>query len=474
MLIKHSLLYFVARLLPALVTLVALSVYTRMLVPAEYGRYSLTIVVAMGVNAIVFQWLNLALGRFLPECETKALRQRWISTAIYSWLGLSVLIIAAIWLLPLSDWFSQFAIVFSMLGILAVAQAWFDLALRFDNIALRPIRYGISSLLKSVLALGLGYATLLLDQGISGVLLVLALALFISALVQREYWSEARLIHFDPVLLRQMAAYGLPMTLTFLMTFVIDVSGRLFLSSYHGSDAVGVFSASYEFVQYIAGTLLAVVHLAAFPLIVSLLREGSTQQLKYQLEFNFALVLAVSASACAGLALCSREIATLLLGEQYRDGAVAIMPLVALALFLSVLKSYYFDYAFQLGKNTMLQLVTVVVGAGVTLIACFVLVPAMAIKGAVLASVAGFGSALLASFYLGPKVFAMPPVSVTSIVKVAAASVAMFLSVRALPEMSVLAGLIVKVLCGGLIFSAVLLLTNYMSIRQHLKERYFA
>lgn len=474
MLIKHSILYFVARLLPALVTLMALSVYTRMLAPAEYGRYSLTIVVAMGVNAIVFQWLNLALGRFLPECETKALRQRWISTAIYSWLGLSVLIIVAIWLLPLSDWFSTFAIVFSMLGILAVAQAWFDLALRFDNIALRPIRYGISSLLKSVLALGLGYVALNFGLGVSGVLSALVFALIISTLLQKEYWSSATLSRFDTAIFRQMSAYGLPLTVTFLMTFMIDVCGRLFLSSYHGPEAVGVFSAAYEFVQYIVGTLLAVVHLAAFPLVVRLLDAGSEQKLSYQLAYNFDLVLAVSASVCAGLAVCSAEIVTLLLGEAYREGAITIMPWVALALFLSVLKSYYFDYAFQLGKNTLLQLVTVISGAAATLIACFILVPSMSIKGAALAGVAGFTIALCASIFLGAKVFSMPPLRAASLFKVAVATGVMLLTVSWVPAMPTLASLLVKVSLGAMLFSAILVLANYMEVRQRLKERYFA
>ncbi|QBL09815.1 hypothetical protein E0Z06_09930 [Rheinheimera sp. D18] len=473
MLIKHSILYFIARLLPAMVTLMALSVYTRMLSPAEYGRYSLTVVVAMGINAIVFQWINLALGRFLPECESSDLKQRWISTAVFSWLGLSGVMLTAVWLLPLHDWLPQFAIVFSMLGIVAVAQAWFELALRFDNIALRPMRYGMSSLIKSVIALGLGYVALISGQGVKGVLLALALALVISSVLQKEYWSAAKLTHYDPVLLRKMSAYGLPLTLTFLMTFVIDVCGRLFLSSYHGPDAVGVFSVAYEFVQYIVGTLLAVVHLAAFPLVLRLLNSTAEQQLQRQLRYNFELVLAVSAAVCAGLVLCSTEIVTLLLGAEYREGAIAIMPWVALALFLSVLKSFYFDYAFQLGKNTMLQLLTVIVGAGVTLIACFVLVPGLGIKGAALASVAGFGCALLASMYLGPKVFSMPSLGSGSMLKVAVAVIGMLITVSVVPDFPALAALTIKVLLGGLVFSGMLLLTNYMGVRQRLKERYF-
>lgn len=474
MLIRHSVFYFFARLAPALVTLAALSTYTRMLSPAEYGRYSLTLVVAMGINAILFQWINLALGRFLPECKSLQQKKRWVATAVYTWLLLAVVLNVVIWIFPLSTWLEQFALIFSVLGIVAAAQAWFDLALRFDNIALRPLRYGIASLIKSILALSLGYIALILGFKVPGVLLMLAVALLLSSLLQRAEWSAARLSNFDFTILHRMLRYGIPLTLTFLMTFVIDVFGRMFLSYHSGAGAVGVFSAAYEFIQYIVGTLLAVVHLAAFPLIVQSLEKADKKQLNLQLTYSFELVFAVSAAVCTGLVLCRAEIAEIVLGAEFRDGAIVIMPWIALALFFSVLKSYYFDYAFQLGKNTLVQLITVALGAGVTVISCVVFVPQFGIQGAALASCAGFASALLGSIWLGPKVFAMPSISALAIIKVLLAVGCMLFIVTALPELpSAFLNLLLKALVGLLVFVGVLVLTDYMRIYQLIKERHF-
>ena len=474
MLFKHSAQYFLARLVPAIVTLMALAIYTRLLSPAEYGSYSLTIVVAMGLNAIVFQWINLALGRFLPECESPELRNHWISTAVYVWFFLALLIIALAISLPLHSWLDQFAIIFWLLGILAAAQAWFELAQRFDNIALRPLRYGMASLIKSLLALCFGFLALSVEAGVTGVLLTLALALFLSSFIQREDWSVAKLINIDFNVLRQMLVYGFPLTLAFLMTFIIDVCGRLFLNLYAGVDAVGLFSAAYEFVQYIVGTLLAVVHLAAFPLLVRLLRDGDRERITQQLMFNFELVIAIAAAVCLGLVLCREEISGLIFGSEFRAGAITIIPLIALALFLSVLKSYYFDYAFQLGKNTLLQLVTVILGALMTVASCAFFVPHFGLVGAAIASCVGFASALLASAIIGLKVFPMPRLNIVAIGKIGFASLCMSLLLSLVPELPGLYSLLVKVTLGAVIYVGVLILTNYMQLRRLIKDRYFA
>jgi len=70
MLIRHSLLYFAAKLFPAVATLCALALFTRWLTPASYGVYALNIAAAMGMNAVLFQWYSLALARFLPELNS--------------------------------------------------------------------------------------------------------------------------------------------------------------------------------------------------------------------------------------------------------------------------------------------------------------------------------------------------------------------------------------------------------------------
>src|SRR6266542_3795911 len=62
----HGVLYFLARLGAGLLSVVTLAVLTRLLTPTEYGLYALGVTVASIASTVLFQWLNIAIGRLYP------------------------------------------------------------------------------------------------------------------------------------------------------------------------------------------------------------------------------------------------------------------------------------------------------------------------------------------------------------------------------------------------------------------------
>ena len=88
MLLRHSALYLLGRLLPGVVSLLTLALYTRLLTAGEYGRYAPVIAAVGIVNAICFQWLNLSLGRFLQAHDNSP--SELLSTALTGFVVLVV------------------------------------------------------------------------------------------------------------------------------------------------------------------------------------------------------------------------------------------------------------------------------------------------------------------------------------------------------------------------------------------------
>src|SRR6476659_5768168 len=68
-LVSHAAIYLVARGLPGLIAFMAIPLFTRLLDPADYGRYALVVSTASLLNALVFQWLRLSLVRYLPAYQ---------------------------------------------------------------------------------------------------------------------------------------------------------------------------------------------------------------------------------------------------------------------------------------------------------------------------------------------------------------------------------------------------------------------
>lgn len=473
MIAKHTLLYFASKFVPAIASMLAIVLYTRLLSPQEYGRYSLTIAVAMGMNAVLFQWLNLALARYIPEHKAEE-QNRWLSSAVFGWACLAALTFVLMCLLPLPQWFPDVAIIFACLALLAAAQGWFDLSIRLDNIKLNPLRYGIASAVKSALALIGGLAAFYLGLGVEGILTALIFSLLLATLFQCSIWNKVRLSEVRLSLLQQMFSYGAPLTLTFLMIFFIDVSGRLFLNHYLGAHSVGIFSAAYEFTQYVIGTLLIVVHLAAFPLVMARYAEEGEAGAQLQLKTTFELVIALALPVCAGFALLAPEVTQVFLGEAYREDAAAVIPFIALALLFSVVKSYYFDYAFQLAKSTLYQLASVTIAAFSVVIANMLLIPLYGLHGAAYASCIGFAVALLMSIALGRKVFRMPSLPYAAMAQVLIATAAMAAVVALVRFEPSIGSMIFKVTAGTVMYLFVLVCFDFYQCRTRLKERYFA
>lgn len=469
MLTKHLLSYFVARLIPALFTLATLSIYTRLMAPELYGYYSLTVAVAVGLNSVLFQWIQLSMARFLAESETEQSKQELFSTAIISLITLGSVLLLINMLLPAELW-PQTTIIIPLVAILTCAQAWYDLCLKINNASLNPLGFGIMSVAKSALAFCLGWLMLAMGFGVEAVLITLILSLLLSSVAQFPLLVKIRFHTFRFSVLRRLFSYGAPLTLTFMMIFLIDVTGRFTLSHYHGAAAVGLFSVAYEFTQYSIGTLLAVVHLAGFPIIVRLLAREGLAAAQMQLRKSFLLVLAIAAPSSAGIAIVAPEIATVFFGADYRDGAILLMPWVALALFFSVMKSFYFDYSFQLAKATVLQFVCIAVAAGVVVLSCILLVPSFGALGAAYASVAGFLVSMLLSAILGARIFAMPVFNVTACIQVMVAIVIMFLALSLISIAHPLLSLVTKLLTGGVVYLLVLLGQNYANTRVLLIE----
>ena len=64
--LKSAIIYFAGRVGAALIVLLSISIYTRLLSPAEYGVYALIVSGVTMAYAATMQWLTFSLGRFLP------------------------------------------------------------------------------------------------------------------------------------------------------------------------------------------------------------------------------------------------------------------------------------------------------------------------------------------------------------------------------------------------------------------------
>ncbi|HLR45844.1 MAG TPA: polysaccharide biosynthesis C-terminal domain-containing protein, partial [Deinococcales bacterium] len=292
--------------------------------------------------------------------------------------------------------------------LLFLAQGWFELNLELVRSRLEPGSYGRLALLRSVLSLAFGAAGAYV-AGAAGLVggLAAGIGLTYVLLDGRRGWRGAPAA-VDGQLLRRLLTYGLPLTITFALGFVVNSSDRFLLGWLLGTDAAGLYSAGYDIAQFTVTMLLTVINLAAYPLTVRALEEEGAEAARRQLADTLLLLLLIGLPATAGLALLAGPLSAVIVSAEFRAAAVTVIPWIAVAALLHGLKAFYVDVSFQLGGDTRLQAWVMAAAAGVNIVLNVLFIPLFGILGAVWATVIVFAGGFIGSLLLTARSFRLP------------------------------------------------------------------
>jgi len=409
MLLRHGVHYLVARGLPGVVNFLAIAIYTRLLNPDQYGAYTLTIAAVGAADALLLHWLRLTLLRFLPKADKDA--KTTLATLLRIFLtlslGVSVVAVAAAWLFIENDFTRQLVLLGA--GIFVV-QGSFELTTERERSVLSTVRYGYYAGSKALIGLVIGAGLAAAGMGATGLLIGLMASMVVPllALGGATEWVAAARGRFDPELARQLARYGLPLAATSALAFVISSSDRFMLAGFIDQAAAGQYAVGYDLAQFTLGMLLAIVNLAAYPLIVSAFEKDGSAAAQEMLRWTLRLLLVIGLPAAVGLSILAHNIAVVMVGAEFRAAAAVIIPGIAIAALIAGLKAFYLDLSFQLSGSTIIQVWIVIITASLNVGLNVLLIPIAGILGAVYATLAAQLVAMLLSWGFGRRAFSVP------------------------------------------------------------------
>ncbi|MEX2162778.1 MAG: lipopolysaccharide biosynthesis protein [Sulfuricaulis sp.] len=465
MLFRHSALYLLARGFPAVINLLAIALYTRLLGTDEYGQYAIVIAAVSLLNAVFFSWLILGVERFLPAHSGSNQELFEAVAHVFLWLvGLTAILGGVLVLYFRQDQTLRWLI---GLGVVMLwVQAWFELNLAVARSKFAPLRYGAISALKAGIALGLGTILIALGYGTTGALLGLLAGLFLASVsFGWGEWIGVRLRRVDRRVLLNLGSYGFPLTILFFLNFLVSSSDRFLLGYLMSVGAAGVYAAGYDLAQQSVGLLMSVVNLAASPLIVRAMEDGGADAARERLRKSAFLLLGIAVPAVTGLCMLSDNIGNVILGKAFSKDASLVIPLIAVAVLLSGIKSFYVDLGFQLARATHRLLWSVMGAALANILLNLWWIPLFGLVGAAYATIAAFAVGLGASMLLVRKVFVvpMPP---RDTYKLLLASAVMALSLWPIISFRGPIALVMQVICGATVYIFFLWLLNAGGFRK--------
>jgi O-antigen/teichoic acid export membrane protein len=393
MLIGQASINLSANILSALLGLLSVFIFTRLFSPHDYGVYLLGVGFASVISTFLAGWFrNLILSGHARNDGTD------VRGPVLSGYLICCLIAPAAYGLGRLVGLDTMAAV-AAVG-LAVAIGLFELTQDLVRARLLAITAMRATLVRAVSALGLGVVVALFGRTGFMLLASSTLACLLGVLVQRAAW-RGTIVRFDAAGLLAAAKQGLPLTLSLTLLAISSVTDRFMIANLVGTAEAGRYVASLDLVRQTLMMPAISAAAAFFPLAVRIYATQGSSAVRSHLGECAELLLSITLPACLGFAVISSHIANVVLGVEFREMAVATMPIVATAVIFQILTQQYLHASFLLsGRNSYYLINTAsIIAANVVL--SYLLVSKYGTVGAAWARLGadafGFGGAVLLS-----------------------------------------------------------------------------
>lgn len=360
--------FFIGRMLPAVITFFAIATYTRLVDPKSFGMYALLISVSLLIGTACYSWLRVATLRLIGSVDDPADQASYMAMILAGFVALSVLVAVAIVVtvrvmrpeLPLSS-------VLLTAGT-AIANGWFELNIALSQARFKLKQYGILQASRAVCtfgsSLGLIAAGFKVNALLGGFLMGNASALFACG-----PWCSAVRGRVEWEIVRRMFGFGWPSSAVSLSGFTATFQ-RFTIDRIGGNAGVGIFSAATDFAGQTIGLLMGTALIAGQPLAFRARDRGSRDELVSQMRNNARLIFAIGLGATAGMIALARPLADAYFGPDFRADAAPIVMISAAAVFVGGLRSSFFEQIFEIVLDTrpiaVLTACRIVVSAGVS------------------------------------------------------------------------------------------------------------
>ncbi|HSD62903.1 MAG TPA: oligosaccharide flippase family protein [Ignavibacteriaceae bacterium] len=403
--------YTIGNLFVRSVSFILLPLYSNLINTSEFGDYALIMSLYAIISVLYYSGLQSALSKFYLEENDDYKRKKIFSTILnaitITGLFLTIIIFFA------AGWISR--ILTNSLSYTELIRLIF-VALFFESIAfiiihlLRtqefPRKVVIYSSFSAVFNFILNiYLVYYLREGIYGIILaqlITSVFLFVILLpVLRENYIRI----FDSAQLKIIYVFALPLIMSGVLSYSVDVIDRFIIDHFLGISEVGIYSFSYR-IALIMNVFVLSLRSAWTPYSIKLYNEGN-----YTAEFGKSFTKILSAGLLIFLVV-SMFIDDLfnfhsgsfyLFDPAYRSG-IKIIPVILISYLFSAIVTYYSVYPYITGKSIHF-LMSDLTALIINIILNFILIPIYGIMGAAYATLFSyFGAAVYLLLISGKKI----------------------------------------------------------------------
>jgi O-antigen/teichoic acid export membrane protein len=463
--------YFPASLVGGLASFGGVFALTRLLTPAEYGFYALALTTMGVIYTLSITWAEAAAYRFASVAEVRGQTPDHIRTvmallAASSAVGIALMLGS---ILIATDPMLRLALAAAMTTLIVTPLV--NAAQEMNRAQQRVARYSTLRVCQDIGAFLLGtFLAWRTGLGPASPFVGLASVLAVLATIEgARLWRDSRGGRFQQSRVRPYLAYGMPVAFALVLNIALDAGDRFLIALFLGPEAVGIYAAGYGVADKSVGLICIWAAAAGSPLMMQAWERGGPLAMREVSTHVARTLMLVAAPAATGLALVATPLSEVMIGEEMRTQAAAIMPWIALSGLINGFVLHYVSEAFQLSHRTALRAWLMLAPAVANIALNAILLPWIGLMGAVYATVACYALALIllagAARRLAP--LAWPWMD---FLKVSGACAAMAIVVRLLPSPGGFAEVVLKAGIGAATYAAAALVFDAAGARSALQQ----
>lgn len=403
--LKELLVYCVGRVVPAAVSFYTVSHFSSSLGAAEYGLYAINLAYGTFFSSLLFMWQRTYLVRFFGLQEPGRKVSEYIATTfllITGFVFISVLFLA---------FFVADISTLIFIASLVIALSFFELNLEFLRVEGKFKQYSIVSSIRALIFIGIAENFDATHHTWSSLYLALILGYAVPVIYSKKFLESLRFkLNFREFLneLRMSYRFSLPLIMSFGISFLSTYIDRYLISSFIGNRETGYYAASFDIVYQLVVIASSTLSLPLLPRLIA--RFNSGQDFSSLARIHFSLLFTILFAVVLCCTFYCVELTSLFFSAEYQHWTSQLVPFIAISAALVSLKSYYFDYSFQLGNKNHLQVYISLfcLVASVVLITLFINL--YGLMGVAYAGLINSVISLSISYILGRKIVKLSPI----------------------------------------------------------------
>ncbi|UCF69323.1 MAG: oligosaccharide flippase family protein [Acidobacteriota bacterium] len=406
---KHSAVYTIGNVIYRGASFLLIPLYAHYLSPDQFGLLEILYVTAAIFHTLFASGVAHASLRFYFEYDKEEDRNTVISSTLLGSLAVSVVGVAALWVLAprisrllLSG--ENHALAFRLAFAVVIFEISREICLAFIRARERSVLFVAISVCQLVIQVSANViAIVYLEWGVVGVLAGnLFTAVTIWMLLAGVTFGTCG-FRFDFAKLWPVVKYGNPLMLSSFGGSLFRSADRYLLNAFASLSSVGFYALGMRIVNVVEVMVHDPFTKSYGPYRFSIMREQDAR-VTYARILRYYLVI----NACASLGLClfAEQVVELIASAEYR-GAAWIVPLLVMQFPLRAM-TYCFQTGIYVQKKTDAIFKVTMTSGCVALTANIVLIPWIGVYGAAITTAIQAGFTAVMTYVMAQRLYAIP------------------------------------------------------------------